>query len=85
MPVLHIAHMRQRPTHKPRKQTPAQSPEDKEEAIDRDVEAWVQARAAVEEDGEGQGGDREEGGCCQLQRSISATFTLYALVGVDVR
>ena len=69
--MLFIAHIRQRAGHVPRQERPTQTPEDCEEAVDGEVEARVQADEAVEEDREGQGGDAEEGGGCELGRDVS--------------
>lgn len=52
MPVLDIAHVRQCAAHKPCEQAPAYCPNDEEEAIHCQVEAWIQADTAVQDNRE---------------------------------
>lgn len=67
IPVVNITHVCQSATHVPGQKAPAQCPEESEEAIDIQVQPRVQAREAMEDDGEGKGSDGDEGGCGELQ------------------
>jgi hypothetical protein len=59
VPVLHVTHMGEGGTHVVREQGPTQSPQDEEKSIDSEVEARIEADAAVEQHGEGERCDGE--------------------------
>lgn len=61
LPVLNIAVMSQSRAHVPSQETPAHDPEKGKEAVDGDVEVWFQTDAAVQDYGDAERGDREEG------------------------
>jgi hypothetical protein len=69
--VLDIAVVGQSRSHVPCQQTPANSPDQSQKAVDRDVEIWFEADAAVQDYGESKGGDREEGRGHELHRTYS--------------
>jgi hypothetical protein len=66
VPMRLVAHVRQCSAHVVREHTPAQRPEQRKHAVDREVQAWVEADAAVHDNREEQGCDGEEGGCSEL-------------------
>lgn len=75
--MLHVAQVRKRAAHVPREQRPAQRPQDRQEAVDPDVEERSQADAAVQDYRDGERGDGEEGCCSELHMvsvSIAASF-----------
>jgi len=61
LPVLDIAVVSQGRSHVPSQKTPAHSPDQSQEAVDRDVEIWLEAYAAVQDDGESKSSDGEKG------------------------
>lgn len=71
VPVLDVAHVLERRAHVPGQQAPAHHPEEREEAIDRDVEVRLQADTAVHDDGNTECCDGEEGGCHELRETVS--------------
>ena len=81
MPMLDVAHVAQGIAHVPGEETPAEAPEEGQEAVDEDVDAGVEADTTVQEDGEGEGGDGEEGGGCELntliRKKMSASMFLF--------
>jgi hypothetical protein len=66
LPVLDIAVVSQGRSHVPSQKTPAHSPDQSQEAVDRDVEIWLEAYAAVQDDGESKSSDGEKGRAHEL-------------------